>query len=89
MTEKDLELKKIEKILYKKIQLGFVSGDNDSCQIEGMDNAAQAILTYIREEEVKLLEALKQEIKSSSDIYYEERKFNDLIQKEINRIKEK
>lgn len=85
MTEKDLgEVEKIEELI---IETYRNEREPDEYISDGRLTAiAQAILTYIRQEEVKLLESLKQEIKSSSDIYYEERKFNDLIQQAISRI---
>jgi len=84
MSKKDLELEKIEKMI-----------DNwqDTPEWQSNNILAQAILTYIRQEQVKLLERLMDNIKSDPLFEYNEehrksvRIINVIFQQEINRIK--
>ena len=79
MTEKDLELEKIEKILYKEINVGYVSGgedeDHDGSQVEGRDKAAKKLLKWHSAETVRVLERLSKYIPYA------------VIQSEINKLK--
>ncbi len=84
MSEKDLELDEIRGIIYNNVSGKEV--DSRQC-----GKLAQAILTYIRQEEVKLLEEVLKEVNKEVNIGWTAHDFQDVLnkyfQQEIDRIK--